>query len=54
MPQHMTAFMTLVRQHDRSTLDTWLLEAEQTGLPDLLGFAQGLPRDYAAVAGALE
>ena len=54
MHQHITAFMTLVRHHDRCALDTWLLEAEQTGLPDLLGFAQGLRRDYAAVAGALE
>ena len=54
MQQHMTAFMALVRQRDRSTLDSWLLEAEQTGLPDLLGFVQGIRRDYAAVAGALE
>ena len=39
MQQHITAFMLLVRQHDRLALDCWLLEAEQTGLPDLLGFA---------------
>jgi len=54
MQQHMTAFMALVRQHDRFALERWLLEAEQTGLPDLLGFVQGLRRDYAAVVGALE
>jgi transposase len=54
MQQHITAFMALVRQHDRRVLDTWLLEAEETGLPDLLGFIQGIRRDYAAVAGALD
>jgi transposase len=54
MHQHITAFMTLVQQPDRHALDAWLLEAEQTGLPDLLGFAQGIRRDYAAVVGALE
>ena len=54
MQQHLTAFMALVRKPDRPALDTWLLEAEQTSLPDLLGFAQGIQRDYAAVVGALE
>lgn len=54
MQQHITAFMALVRQRERLSLDIWLLEAEQTGLPDLLGFAQGIRRDYAAVVGALE
>lgn len=54
MQQRLTAFMALVRQHDRLALESWLLEAEQTGLPDLLGFVQGIRRDYAAVAGALE
>ena len=54
MQQHLTAFMALVRKPDRCALDTWLSEAEQTGLPELLGFVQGIRRDYAAVAGALE
>lgn len=54
MQQHLTAFMALVREPDRCALDTWLSEAEQTGLPELLGFVQGLRRDYAAVVGALE
>ena len=54
MQQYITAFMTLVRQQNRCALDAWLLEVEQTSLPDLLGFAQGIRRDYAAVVGALE
>jgi hypothetical protein len=40
MQQHLTAFMALVRQHDRLALDSWLLEAEKACLLDLLGFAE--------------
>ncbi len=54
MQQHVTAFMARVSQHDRLAMDNWLLAAEQTGLPDLLGFAQGSQRDYTAVIRALE
>ncbi len=54
MQQHITAFMALVRQHNRLALEGWLFEAEQTDLPDLLGFVQGIRRDYAAVVGALD
>jgi transposase len=54
MQQHLPGFMALVREPDRCALDTWLSEAEQTGLPELLGFVQGIRRDYAAVVGALE
>lgn len=50
---HITRFIALVRQQDRRALDSWLEEAEQTGLPDLLGFVQGIRHDDAAVAGAL-
>jgi hypothetical protein len=52
--QHLTRFITIVRQRKRAALDDWLQEAEQTGLPDLVGFVQGIWRDLAAVAGALE
>jgi transposase len=52
--QHLTRFMTMVRQRDRSLLERWLQEAEQTKLPDLVGFVQGIRRDFAAVSGALE
>ena len=54
MQQHLTAFIALVCQRDRPQLDRWLHEAEQTALPDLHGFVQGIRRDYAAVASALE
>lgn len=54
MQQHIKAFTALMRQRDRNTLESWLQEAEKTGLPDLLGFVQGIRRDYAAVVGALE
>jgi transposase len=35
-------------------LEGWLEQAEQTGLPDLVGFVQGIRRDFSAGAGALE
>ncbi len=54
MQQHLTGFMQLVRQRDRSSLEGWLQQAEYTQLSDLLGFVQGIRRDFAAVAGALE
>ena len=54
MQLHVTRFMQMVRQRDRASLDRWLEQAEQTGLPDLVGFVQGIRRDFAAVAGALE
>ena len=54
MQKHLTRFMTMVRQRERSALEQWLQDAEQTHLPDLLGFVQGIRRDFAAVAGALE
>jgi transposase len=54
LQQHVTRFIQMVRHRDRSALEPWLQEAEQTGLPDLLGFVQGIRRDFAAVAGALE
>ena len=46
--------MQIVRQRERSALEPWLQDAEQTHLLDLLGFVQGIRRDFAAVAGALE
>src|SRR5262249_39281493 len=54
MQQHLTGFMRLVRQQERSALEGWVQQAEQTNLPDLRGLAQGIRRDIAAVAGALE
>jgi hypothetical protein len=37
-----------------AVLVEWLQDAEQTKLPDLVGFVQGIHRDFVAVAGALE
>ena len=54
MQHYLTRFMQIVRQRQRSALEPWLQDAEQTHLPDLLGFVQGIRRDFAAVAGALE
>ncbi|MGO8947255.1 MAG: ISL3 family transposase [Ktedonobacterales bacterium] len=54
MQQHLTQFMQMVRHRERSSLEPWLHNAEQTHLPDLVGFVQGIRRDFAAVAAALE
>jgi transposase len=54
MQHHLTRFMTMVRDRDRSSFEEWLQQAEQTGIADLVGFVQGIQRDFAAVAGALE
>ncbi|MGZ6390507.1 MAG: transposase [Ktedonobacterales bacterium] len=54
MQHHLTLFMTMVCQRDRSSLDGWLQDAEQTKLPDLDRFVQGIRRNFVAVAGALE
>lgn len=48
-----TAFQSLVREHDVSGLDAWLQAAEASALPELQTFAQGIRRDRAAVAAAL-
>lgn len=54
MQQHLMRFMAMVRHRDRSSFEEWLQAAEQTGIADLVGFVQGIRRDFAAVAGALE
>ena len=37
----------------REQLDPWLEQCEQTGISEFVGFAQGVRRDYTAVANAL-
>jgi transposase len=54
MQHHITACSALVRRHERCAWDTWLQGVEKTSLPDLVGFAHGIRRDYTAVAAALE
>jgi transposase len=52
--QHLTRFITIVRQREQGALNSWLHDTEQTGVPDLVGFVQGIRRDFSAVVGALE
>jgi transposase len=37
----------------KRALDTWLIDAEQSGMPELRGFAAGIRRDLGPVAAAL-
>lgn len=46
-------FRTLVIERHPDHLDSWLDEWAQSGISELVGFAQGLRRDYAAVQAAL-
>ncbi|HEX4841369.1 MAG TPA: ISL3 family transposase [bacterium] len=46
-------FHTLVTERHPDRLDPWLDECAQSGISELVGFAQGLRRDYAAVKAAL-
>lgn len=48
------AFFRLVRQRDVAALDPWLKAAEQSGIPELVSFVQGIRRDAAAVEAALQ
>src|SRR5262249_36054777 len=54
MHHHLTRCMTMVHRRNRTSLEEWLQDAEQTKLPDLVGFVQGIRWDFAAVAGALK
>jgi transposase len=47
------AFFQLVRHRDRDALDAWLMSAEQSAIPEMVSFVQGVRRDYAAVAAAV-
>jgi transposase len=47
-------FLAGVRGRDATVLDAWLGAAEQSGVPELSGFALGLRRDRAAVEAALQ
>ncbi len=47
------AFVQMVRQRDGTALDSWLAAAEQSAIPELVSFVQGVRRDYAAVSAAL-
>jgi transposase len=47
-------FGQLVRRRDHEALDRWLKAAEQSGMPEFHGFANGLRRDLQAVTAALK
>lgn len=46
-------FRTLVTERHLDQLDPWLDQCARSGISELVGFAQGLRRDYAAVKAAL-
>lgn len=46
-------FARLVRTHAAADLNDWLLAARRSRIPELVSFASGILRDFAAVAAAL-
>jgi transposase len=49
----LTTFRHLLTTRHEEGLDLWLEQCEQSGSSELVGFARGLRRDYAAVAAAV-
>lgn len=47
------AFVQMLRGLKGYHLDSWLLEAKESGLPGLLSFVEGIQRDHAAVQAGL-
>jgi transposase len=47
------AFTQMLRARQVEQLDTWLEQASSSGFPELVSFATGIKRDYAAVKAAL-
>jgi transposase len=47
-------FASLVRDHQPDELSHWVRVAEASGIPELVGFARGIRRDFAAVYAGLE
>lgn len=46
-------FFKMIRERQVDQLDTWLQDCEQSGIPDLQTFAEGLRREYSAMRGSL-
>jgi transposase len=46
------AFVSLLAEHRATDLESWLTQAEHSGLRELGSFAHGIRRDYAAVRAA--
>ncbi len=51
--QLLETFRTIVTERCVEQLDPWLDQGERSGISELVGFAQGLRRDYSAVKAAL-
>ncbi len=49
----LTTFHTILMQRRSEQLDPWLVQCEQSGISELVGFARGLRRDESAVRAAL-
>jgi transposase len=45
-------FVSMLAHRQDTELDTWLTQAEQSGIAELKSFAQGIRRDYQAVRAA--
>jgi transposase len=48
-----TEFIRLVRERDAASLSEWLSRAQQSEIAELISFADGVRRDYAAVEASL-
>jgi transposase len=51
--QLVTTFHTILTEHALDRLPSWMERCEQSRIPELVGFAQGIRRDYAAVEAAV-
>ncbi len=48
-----SGFLRLVRERDDAALAGWLMQAHHSGIAEIISFADGIQRDYAAVEAAL-
>lgn len=51
--QLVLGFLQLMRKREAASLEPWLANAQESGLPELIEFARGLMRDQDAVMAAL-
>jgi transposase len=47
-------FRQMLRQRTAATLEPWLMDCHASGMPELVHFASGLPREQPVVQAALE
>jgi transposase len=46
-------FLAMMRQREGERLDAWLTQVQESGLPELQSFAEGVERDKSAVQAGL-